>query len=67
MSLGEPISDYTGKIIAWYEYLGNGDIIVKDFYGHILGKYIKDGDITCDFYGKIVAHGNAIGMLIKPV
>ena len=63
----EQIRDSFGKIIASYDYQDNGDIIVKDFYGHILGKYIKDGDITCDFYGKIVAHGNAIGMLIKPV
>ncbi len=65
MSLGEPIRDSSGKIIAWYDYQSNGDIIVREFTGSILGKYDKAMDVTRNFIGNIVAHGNAIGMLIK--
>ncbi len=61
----EAVKDFSGKIIAWYEYQPNGDIIVRDFYGTILGKYVKSDDTTRDFYGRIVARGNCIGMLLK--
>ena len=65
MSLGEPIRDFSGKIIAWYDYQSNGDIIVRNFTGNILGRYDKAMDVTRNFTGNIIARGNAIGMLIK--
>ncbi len=61
----EAVRDFGGKIIAWYEYQSNGDIIVRDFYNKILGKYVKSDNTTRDFYGKIIARGNCVGMLIK--
>ena len=66
MSLGEPVRDFYGKIIAFYDYQSNGDIVVRAFSGIILGKYDKAMNVTRDFYGRIVARGNAVGMLIKP-
>jgi hypothetical protein len=46
------------------ETQSNGDIIVKDFYGKILGKYDAANDVTKDFYGKILFKGNMAGSLI---
>ena len=66
MSLGTPVRDFSGKIIAWYDHQSNGDILVREFSGKILGKYDKAMDVTREFSGRIVAKGNAIGMLIKP-
>jgi hypothetical protein len=42
----------------------NGDIVVKNFNRTILGYYRKNRDVTVDFYGKIIACGNAVGMLL---
>lgn len=60
----EAVRDFSGKIIAWVEPQSNGDIIVRDFYGKILGRYDKGCDVTRDFYGKIIARGDCHGMLI---
>ena len=60
----EAVRDFNGKIIAWEEFMANGDIVVRDFYGKILGKYDAFDDVTRDFYGKILAKGDAHGMLI---
>ena len=62
----ERVSDFSGRCIAWYDHQSNGDIIVRAFSGNILGRYDKAMNVTRDFYGNIVARGNAIGMLIKP-
>lgn len=61
----ELIRDFSGKIIGRYIHKPNGDIEVKDFYGKILGYYKKSLNITTDFYGKILAKGNAVGMLLR--
>lgn len=61
----EPIKDFYGKILGYYDYQPNGDIKVTDFYGVILGYYRKSQDVTTDFYGRIIARGNCVGMLIK--
>lgn len=61
----ETIRDFSGKIIGYYEFQSNGDIIVRDFYNKILGKYDKQFDVTRDFYGKVLARGNCIGMLLR--
>ena len=61
----ELIRNFTGTIIGSYETMPNGDIVVRDFYGKNLGKYDRQLDVTRDFYGKVVAQGNAIGMLLS--
>ncbi len=61
----EAIREFGGKIIGWYEYKPNGDIIVSDFYGKVLGKFDKQFDVTRDFYGKIIARGCCVGMLLR--
>ena len=61
----ETIRDFYGKIIGYYEHKPNGDITVTDFYGRILGYYRKSDDTTRDFYNRIVAKGNCLGMLLK--
>ena len=61
----ELIKDCYGNIIARIDEQTNGDKIVKNFYGQILGKYDKALDVTKDFYGRIVAKGECVGILIK--
>ena len=63
----ERIQDWTGKTIGWREVKPNGDIVIRDFYGKIRGKYDKYCDVTRDFYGTILAKGDQSGMLIHDV
>ena len=60
----EQIRDFYGKIIGSIETQSNGDRIVRDFYGKILGYYRSSRNVTTDFYGKIIAQGDATGMLL---
>ena len=65
MARTETIRDFSGRFIAIYEYQDNGDITVRDWQSRmILGYYRKSRDVTTDFYGRIIARGNAVGMLI---
>ncbi len=61
----ELIRDFSGLIIAKVEHQPNGDKIVRNFYGQLLGKYDAARDLTLDFYGRIVAKGDCVGLLIK--
>ena len=61
----ETIKDFYGRIIGKIETKPNGDKIVTDFYGRIVGKYEKFSNTTKDFYGRVIAHGDACGMLLK--
>lgn len=61
----EPITNFYGHILGFYEYKSNGDIVLTDFSGRILGRYIESRDVTEDFYGRIVSHGNTLAMLLK--
>ena len=63
MGLGEPIRDFSGRIIAWEERQGN-DIIVREFSGKVLGRYDSKFNVTREFSGKIIAQGDAHGMLL---
>ena len=65
MAREEIIRDFYGRIIGKYEHQANGDIVVRDFYNRILGYYIASRDVTTDFYRRVVAKGNAVGMLLK--
>ena len=60
---GEPVRDFSGRIIAFEEHLPNGDIQVRAFSGMILGRYDKACNVTRDFYGRILAQGDCHGML----
>jgi len=60
-----PIKDWRGKILGFTETDTCGNIILRNFHGQILGKYNKQLDITQDFYGRQVAKGNCIMMLLK--
>ena len=59
------IRDFYGRIIGKIETDASGNKTVKDFYGRILGFYKKSTNVTTDFYGRIVAQGDATGMLLK--
>lgn len=60
----EQIKDYYGKILGSLETQANGDIIARDFYGAILGRWDKKMDVTKDFFGKIIARGNVVAGLV---
>ena len=60
----ENIKDYSGRIIGSLETQSNGDVIVRDAYGKILGRYDSNLDVTKDFYGKILFKGNMVTSLI---
>jgi hypothetical protein len=61
----ETIKDSAFRPIAILTYEDNGDIKVQDWSSRmIVGYYRKSRDITTDFYGRIIARGNAVGMLI---
>ena len=60
----ETIRDRSGKIIGWIETDHLGNKTVRDFYGKIKGKYIKMSNLTKDFYGRIVAQGDATASLL---
>ena len=58
------IRDRVGKLVATEEHCENGDIIVKDYKGKILGKYQSGTDSTVDHIGRKIAQGDAHGSLI---
>ena len=59
------IRDWRGKIIGFIQTYSNGDAKVLDFYRRVLGTYSKTLDVTKDFYGRIVAKGNQLSMLLN--
>lgn len=62
----EKVKDWRGKIIGFIEEdTTTGNKVVRDFYGRILGKYIKKLDLTRDFYGRQVARGDKLLMLLN--
>ena len=64
MAYRETIRDFYGSIVGHLEHEGNGDIVAKDFFGKILGRYEKSTDTTKDFYGKILYKGNMAAALL---
>ena len=64
----EKIKDWTGRIIGFVDTDSmNGNKTLRDFYGKILGYYIKNLDITTDFYKRRVAKGDQLLMLLNPI
>lgn len=60
----EQIRDFSGKIIATRETSGN-KVILRDFYGKILGTFDPVTNQTRDFYGKIIGTGDQLMRLVK--
>ena len=60
----QTIKAWNGKILGFIDEYPNGDKIVRDFYGKILGKYDKAFNVTRDVYGRIIAKGDQSSMLI---
>ena len=63
--IGDPVRDFSGRIIGFYEHKPNGDIIVREFSGRILGYYRASENVTTDFYGRKIAFVNVVGMLFR--
>ena len=61
----QTIKRWDGVIIGFIETDEKGNKTVKDFHGHILGKYDKKHDVTRDFYGRQVAKGDQSPMLFS--
>lgn len=65
MARTETIKDSAFRNVAILTYEDNGDIKVQDWQSRmIVGYYRKSRDVTTDFHGRIIARGNAVGMLI---
>ena len=65
MATKEPIKDWQGKILGFIETESNGNKVLRDFYGRILGKYDKSLDVTRDFYGRHVGKGDVLMTLLR--
>ena len=59
----KPVKDFYGRILGWLADEGNR-VVAKTFAYVILGYYYKDRDVTTDFYGRIICHGDATMSLI---
>jgi len=65
MAHAEQIKDYSGTIIAIVEHKDNGDEVIRNFSGKILGTYDARANYARDFSGKILSQGNTLTQLIK--
>ena len=59
------IRDRDGKIIGRLDVQSNGDKLLRDFSGHILGRYKASSNLTLDFNGRIVGRGDCLTMLLR--
>lgn len=60
----ERVKDWTGKLIGFIDTDNEGNKVIRDFYGKIVGKYNKRLNITQDFYGRTVARGDQSSMML---
>ncbi len=61
-----PIKDFYNRIKGYIEEKPNGDKIGYDFYNRIVGYYVKNLNVTQDFYRRIVARGDAlVGLVLQ--
>ena len=60
----EFIKDFYGRIIGRYDTQPDGTTILRVFHGRVKGKYDPKQNVTRDFYGRIVAKGNHLSMLL---
>lgn len=55
---GEPVRDWTGRVLGFVETDKNGNQTVRNFGGKVLAYYNKNRDWTTDFAGKVLSRGN---------
>ena len=55
---GEPVKDWTGKVLGWVDTDKNGNQTVKNFGGRVLAIYDARNNRTTDFAGKHLSEGN---------
>jgi len=60
----ERITDFGGRVIGYIETKSNGDKVVKEFGGRILGYYYSSRNVTTDFGGRILYHGDMASALL---
>ena len=65
MSEKKTIRNFARQIKGYVEEKSNGDKVVTDFGGRILGYYNASSDTTTDFYGRIISYGDTASGLIK--
>ena len=65
MSVKTNIKDFYGRVIGTVVEESNGDKTIKDFYGRPLGYYKTGRNVTTDFYGRVVASGDQLTMLLN--
>ncbi len=59
------VMNFKRQVIGYIDTRPDGTKIAKDFYRRKLGEYSPRSDVTKDFYGHIVAHGDQTAMLIN--
>jgi hypothetical protein len=65
MSNKQTVRAFNGKILGTIETDSYGNKIVRNFYGKILGRYLKSLDVTRDFRGKTIARGDQSSLLLS--
>lgn len=58
------IKDFYNRIQGYVEYDNRGNGKAFDFYRRLLGTYVKDQNVTKDFYNRIVSRGDSLVALI---
>lgn len=61
----DTIKDWRGKVLGFIDTYSNGDKVIRDFNLRILGRYDKKLDVTKDFYGRVLAKGDQLPMLLS--
>ena len=55
---GEPVKDWSGRVLGFVETDKKGNQIVKNFGGKVLARYNAEKDWTTDYAGKLLSRGN---------
>ena len=59
------VKDANFRIVGYIRVDSNGNKTVLDFYKHVLGSYDASSDTVRNFYGKVIARGDAAAILLK--
>ena len=59
------IKKFGGKIIGYISTDNLGNKTVMDFSRRVLGYYDARRDVTMDFYNRVIAYGDIIGVFFK--
>ncbi len=67
MPQGTPLKDFKGRIYGYIHTQSNGDVWAYNWKGQLVGKYLRNEDVTRDWYGHNVSTGNVVASLIPPI